>query len=218
MLALAHRAVDDGHVSRQERAELHSMAALLSVPAAKVVEVIKHADVARTERMSAGLKDLPDDWSHGEPLRVGDRIAFTGCDEQQRDRLEKHANRLGVRVLGNMSRLTVMLITDGSFVGTKAEKASEIGTRLVHPDLFEKFLSHLQPALTIPTSDKPGAQPSAIRLQTFEVASTAGATPRGPASPSMIRVWALDNGHEVGIRGRLPAEIIAAYEASTASS
>jgi DNA polymerase-3 subunit epsilon len=210
ILALAHRAVDDGHVSRAERSELDSMAALLSVPADKVLDVIKHADSARSKRLSAGLKTLPADWAHGEPLRVGDRVAFTGCDEQQRERLEKHANGLGVRVLGNLSRLSVMLVTDGSFTGTKANKAKELGTRVVHPDHFEVMLTHLQPTLAIFAADAPVRRAHQIAPATSASASRVPAS----ASPSTIRAWALAQGYEVGIRGRLPAEVLKAYEAS----
>ncbi|MBG6240252.1 hypothetical protein IWX78_003247 [Mycetocola sp. CAN_C7] len=214
MLALAHRAVDDGHVSRAERSELDSMAALLSVPADKVLDVIKHADSARSKRLSAGLKILPADWAHGEPLRVGDRVAFTGCDEQQRERLEEHANGLGVRVLGNLSRLSVMLVTDGSFTGTKAIKAQEPGTRIVHPDHFEVMLTHLQPTLAVAPVDAPRKSVDQGRPSASE------GSPRLPTSapPSTIRTWALTRGYEVGVRGRLPAEVIEAFEASTVTS
>lgn len=209
--ALAHRAVDDGHVSRLERAELDSMAALLSVPSKKVMDVIRHADSARVQRMSAGLKDLPSNWSHGEPLRVGDRVAFTGCDERQRERLEKQAENLGVRVLGNVSRLTAMLITDDSFSGTKAAKAGELGTRLIHPDQFKVLLTHLQPALTTSVVTKPQVQAQRTRSEVPANASPS----RRTASPSMIRSWALAQGYEVGIRGRLPEDVVEAYTAAT---
>ena len=210
MLALAHRAVDDGHVSRAERSELDSMAALLSVPADKVLDVIKHADSARSKRLSAGLKILPADWAHGEPLRVGDRVAFTGCDEQQRERLETHANGLGVRVLGNLSRLSVMLVTDGSFTGTKAIKAKELGTRIVHPDHFEVMLTHLQPTLVVAPVEAPRMNADQVRPGASEGTSGDFAS----ASPSSIRTWALASGYEVGVRGRLPAEVVEAYAAA----
>lgn len=208
--ALAHRAVDDGHVSRLERSELDSMAALLSVPSKKVLGVIKHADSARVERMSAGLKMLPSDWSLGEPLRVGDRVAFTGCDDRQRDRLEKEAESLGVRVLGNVSRLTTMLIADGSFSGTKAAKAIEIGTRIVHPDQFKMLLTHLQPALPASEAAKLQLQAQPIR----EALPASASSVQTIAPPSVIRSWALANGYEVGIRGRLPEDVVEAYAAT----
>ena len=214
LLALAHRAVDDGHVSHGERAELDTMATVLSVPNKKILDIIKSADLARVERMGAGLKALPDSWSLGEPLRVGDRVVFTGCDDRQRDRLEKRAEKLGVRVLGGMSRLTAMLVTDGSFSGTKAAKATELGTRVVHPDQFEVLLKHLQPALVIASASKPDGQ---LRLAN-RTPSTGTSAPAASASPSAIRTWAAANGYQVNVRGRLPLEVVEAYEASTLTS
>ncbi|WP_253259473.1 BRCT domain-containing protein [Subtercola boreus] len=134
-------ALDDGHVSNDERTELETLAQLLSVPPAKLRTVIDHADRARKERLGAGLRPLPTDWADGEPLRVGDRVAFTGCDEKQRNRLEQRAATLGVRVMNNVSKFTVVLVTDGSFDGSKQAKAREIGTRVVHPDKFDLLLN-----------------------------------------------------------------------------
>jgi hypothetical protein len=39
-----------------------------------------------------------------------------------------------------------MLVSDGSMDGTKAVSATELGTRVVHPDELEMLLKHLQPA------------------------------------------------------------------------
>lgn len=89
LLALAHRAVDDGRVSHHERRELKTVASLLGVAGSKVKQVLNRADAARHARLGAGLGPLPDPWPHGEPLRVGDRVAFTGFDETQRLRLEQ---------------------------------------------------------------------------------------------------------------------------------
>ncbi|MCS5521196.1 exonuclease domain-containing protein [Curtobacterium flaccumfaciens pv. oortii] len=205
LLALAHRAVDDGRVSHDERRELRTVASLLGVADGKVKQVLDRADAARHARLSAGLGPLPDPWPHGEPLRVGDRIVFTGCDETQRSRLEQRAEELGVRVIGAVSRLTVMLITDGSFSGGKAAKAKQFGTRHVHPDAFEVLLQHLQPAARQATL--PGPPP---------VAQIPGGTAprRADASPSSIRAWAVASGYEVGVRGRLPKHIIDAYAAA----
>ncbi len=37
------------------------------------------------------------------------------------------------------------------------------------------------------------------------------------ATPAECRKWALENGHEVGARGRLSADIVKAFEAATGS-
>ncbi|MRG60674.1 hypothetical protein GE115_12460 [Agromyces sp. CFH 90414] len=216
ILALAHRALDDGHVSKVERAELHALAELVGVPKAVVVETIKHADAARAARMSAGLQPLPDDWAHGEPLRVGDKVVFTGCDDAQRDRLEKRAEELGVRVVGGVSRMTAMLVTDGSFAGGKLAKATEVGTRVVHPDVFEVLLANLQPAVQglqaseVPSVEFGRTDATAAR---FDVAV---ALPT--ASPAAVRAWAAQNGYVVGVRGRLPADVLVAFRNASLAS
>lgn len=206
LLALAHRAVDDGRISHDERRELKTVASLLGVADTKVKQVLDRADAARHARLGAGLGPLPEPWPHGEPLRVGDRVAFTGCDETQRLRLEQRAEELGVRVISSVSRLTVMLITDGSFSGGKLAKAQELGTRHVHPDTFDELLQHLQPATT-------GAAEPVIRQVTPAAAESAPADAALP-SPSTVRAWALAAGHEVGVRGRLPKHVSDAYAAA----
>lgn len=207
VLALAHRAVDDGVITHDERRELNDLAALLSVPKASVKLVLEKADAARRARLSTDLGPLPTDWNLGDPLRVGDKVVFTGCEEIQRERLERRAEELGVRVIGSVSRLTVMLVTDGSFSGGKAERARELGTRTVHPNEFDVLLRHLQPSsrgVDVPVAI---AQPS-----TFEPSGQAA------ASNQAIRSWALAKGFEVGVRGRLPQSVIQAFHASQAQT
>ncbi|NNU27780.1 exonuclease domain-containing protein [Isoptericola sediminis] len=197
--ALAHRALDDGHVSRDERAELSTIAEILDVEPMTLRRIISHADEARAARLSADLRPLPDDWSLGEPLRVGDKVVFTGCDEVQRNALEKRAEELGVRVMGKVSRTTVMLVTDGTFAGGKAAKASELGTRTVHPDQFDVLLTYLQPKSTTGESDD-------------TTGSTSAASPtRTDHSPAAIRRWARQQGYEVSDRGRVPRSLIEAH-------
>gem|GEM_PF-1885181 len=215
ILALAHKAVDDGHVSADERAELHTLSDALDVPHDAVNDLIAHADAARAARMSAGLKPLPDDWSLGVPLRVGDKVAFTGCDDRQRDRLERRAAELGVRVMNNVSRFTSMLVTDGTMDGTKLAKAREVGTRIVHPDTFETLLSHLQPALS--SAERPRRSADRSRREsagTQEATVTAPPRLTSDASPSVVRSWAIANGYSVGVRGRISSDIWDAFAAA----
>lgn len=218
VLALAHRALDDGHVSRDEREELHRFASIVGVPSEVVVAVIARADAARSTRMSAGLQSLPGDWAYGEPLRVGDKVVFTGCDDTQRSRLEQQAESLGVRVIGGISRLTTMLVTDGGFQGTKAAKAAQLGTRVIHPDVFETLLKFLQPSLApVPSLASPASK-SAAKATVQSSPSLAASTQQGAqgAQPSAVRAWAIANGFEVGARGRLHADTFAAYWAANA--
>lgn len=221
LLALAHRAMDDGLVSRAERQELKSVASVLAVPERAVKTIIDEADAARAERLSAGLQDLPVDWMLGEPLRVGDKVAFTGCDAVQREALEIRSTQLGVRVTGNVSGLTALLVTDGSFSGTKLDDAERLGTRTVGPDEYAVLLMHLQPA-RVRGAVAAGWAPPSIPDHGGVAASTESNEAAGrtnvsaTANPSAIRDWALTNGYEVGVRGRLPAEVVEAFALASA--
>ena len=147
LVALAHQALKDDTVMREEREEMLRIAQLLDMPDSIVTEAlgsardVKHLRAASTVNHSA----LPGDWTLGEPLRVGDRVAFTGCDPDQRLALEQLAKERGVRLTGSVSKQTAMLITDGGFSGNKAAAAEVAGTRLVHPDDFALYLDHIQP-------------------------------------------------------------------------
>ncbi|MFS0895056.1 histone-like nucleoid-structuring protein Lsr2 [Microbacterium sp. 179-I 3D3 NHS] len=215
ILALAHRAVDDGHVSTAEREELFTLCDALEVSRAMVNELIAHASAARAARMSADLSPLPGDWSLGVPLRVGDKVAFTGCDDRQRARLEGRASELGVRVMNNVSRFTAMLVTDGTMVGTKLAKAREIGTRIVHPDTFAILLAHLQP--TIPVEVRLGTTAGRRSGASLEKSAPRVEPSNRETSPSVVRTWALANGFTVGVRGRISAEIWDAFAAALVS-
>lgn len=205
-LAIAHKALDDGHVSREERTELEALALSLGLTSEVVPALIAEADAARAARITEKLEQLPAGWSHGEPLRVGDKVAFTGFDgrERERLRLETRSHQLGVRVMGNVSGRTSMVVTDGSFAGTKLARAHELGTRVVDPELYALLLKHLQPA------QSPVPQKSQ-RAMPISAAGTPTAV-RSAASPSDIRAWGVANGFAVSVRGRLSADLIGAYE------
>jgi DNA polymerase-3 subunit epsilon len=212
VLALAHEALADGKVTRAERAELLHIAETLSVEATVVPRLLEQAETARNNRMSSGLGPLPDPWPHGAPLRVGDKVVFTGCEEARRTHLEQRSESLGVRVIGGVSAKTALLVSDGTMDGTKAAKARQLGTRVVDPDLYAVLLEHLQPS-----------QPAVARHSSSPVAAPrakAGAGAEQPVvqvvagSPAQVRGWAKNNGWEVGVRGRLPRELLAAYAAA----
>lgn len=208
--ALAHKALDDGHVSGDERAQLEAIASSLRLPANLVPSLIKEADAARKARLSAKLRALPNDWPHGDPLRVGDKVVFTGFveHERQRTRLEQRSVELGVRVLGTVSGLTAMLVTDGSFAGGKLERAHELKTRIVDPETYAALLKHLQPAhIVAPRTERFAPNPAANHVEGDVSRSIAAA-----ASPGEIRAWGIANGYAVGVRGRLSAELVDAYE------
>lgn len=221
VLALAHAALDDGNVTRAERAELQTVSELLGVNAKVVPALLDQAEHARNQRMSSGLKDLPADWAHGEPLRVGDKVVFTGCDESLRISLETKSEERGVRIVGNVSAKTVMIVTDGTMDGTKAAKARELATRTTHPDTYAVLLDYLQPALdraikALPKTRSP-AMPRHAGNGSTSAAETLGtelvALLHGP-NPAAVRAWARANGYEVGVRGRIHKDLIHAYVAA----
>lgn len=209
LLALAHKAIEDGKITRTERAELSTVCGLLDLPGSVVQDVLNRAEQAARTVASEGLKALPDDWTLGEPLRVGDRVVFTGCDPDQRSALESRAEQRGVRVIGSVSGRTTMLVTDGSFEGNKASEARLLGTRVVHPDDFGTLLTFLQPP--IPTAAK-----KTPTSRTSDDGPALVSTRRGVEglNPSVVRKWAIENGHAVGTRGRIHADVYTAFIAA----
>ncbi len=143
--ALADRAVEDDVFSKHEREELKAVMRLLGIPEQRATAYFKEAQARRYTAMSEGLPPLPSDWNLGEPLRVGDRVAFTGIDDTYREKLERLARDRGVYVGSAVTKKTAMLVTDGSYRGGKFNKANELGTRMVTPDNFEAMLKHIQP-------------------------------------------------------------------------
>ena len=211
VLAMAHLALDDGRVTRDERQQLLSVCSILDVSETILHRLLDRAEVARNARLSADLQPLPSDWDLGEPLRVGDKVVFTGCEDAQRDELEKHAERLGVRVLNAVSARTAMLVSDGSFHGTKADEAIRLGTRVVTPEAFSVLLKHLQPA-----RQRTSSQPSHVRLPRQPEPRATGVL--DGCDPARVRAWARENGLTVGDRGRLPTDLIEAYRSHEAVS
>lgn len=207
LLALAHRALEDGRVSAAERTDLLTVTRLLQLPESLVRQVLDRAEKARHARLGAHLKPLPDGWRHGEPLRVGDKVVFTGCDPDLRARLEARAELLGVRVLGAVSSRTALLVTEKAGPSTKNSTAEQLGTRTVHPNDFEVLLAHLQPGLTVSSSTAPVI--SVVRDGSPAAATSPAARSGNDAAP--IRQWALEQGFAVGTRGRLSADVVTAY-------
>jgi DNA polymerase-3 subunit epsilon len=208
LLALAHRALEDGRVSAAERADLLTIARLLQLPESLVRQVLDRAEKARHARLGAHLKPLPNGWHHGEPLRVGDKVVFTGCDPELRARLESRAEQLGVRVLNSVSSRTVVLVTEQTEPTTKNSDAEQLGTRTVRPREFEVLLAHLQPALP---ASSPAGSAAAIPPRSASGPAPVLAGQSGGHDASRVRQWALDQGLTVSARGRLPADVVTAY-------
>lgn len=221
VLALAHAALADGKVTRAETDELRVVAALLDVESDLIPSLLARAEQARHARLSAGLSDLPADWQLGQPLRVGDKVVFTGCEGAGRDELERRSTELGVRVLNSVSSKTAMLVSDDTMLGGKHQKAVALGIRTVDPSTYRVLLEHLQPAAdqtpAAGASEKvqSSPSPSADTLGALAAeASLAPLTADPAASPAVIRAWGRDHGWQVGQRGRLPAGLTEAYVAA----
>jgi DNA polymerase-3 subunit epsilon len=199
LAAIARHAIEDDVVSRSEREELRIVARLLDVPDTTVRQALADARERKAAALSQDLPPLPTDWEFGEPLRVGDRIAITGCEAFGRSALEEHTRARGVIVTGGVSRKTTLLVSDGTVDGTKARAARELGTRVVTPVTFQTLIDHVQPALT-PSQPTPRSQARPVRPST-----------EGSADVIRIRQWARDNGMTVGERGRISQDVLDAY-------
>ncbi len=203
LVALAHRIVEDGKVTWAERQLLDAAAAALGVNNDLAGRVLDEAKAALVTQRGAECLPLPVNWSHGEPLRVGQPVVFTGGDPIERARLEGRAQAAGLRVTGSVSRKTVVLVSDGSNPGTtKARKAREIGTRVVDPRTFALLVEYIQPA-SPQAEPAPGDDLATVARQT--------APPAMPNDPATVRAWASANGLPVGIRGRIPADVVEAF-------
>ncbi len=146
ILTLAREAWRDGVVSRAETQEIVDCAKRLGLPDSAGKACLKEIEDLRAARIAARSKAIPDDWSHGEPLRVGDRIVITGCYESGRDELENRARKLGLRVTGSVSGKTTLLVSDGSINGNKDADAQRLGLRIIGPDVFRILLDYVQSA------------------------------------------------------------------------
>lgn len=122
-----------------------------------------------------------------------------------RARLEGRGQAAGLRVTGSVSRLTAALVTDGANPNTtKALPAREHRTRVVTPEVFADLVRYIQPAVTA------AVLYAAAGATTVEpVEPTVGAV-----DPATIRAWARQKGRAVGVRGRIPADVLAAYRDS----
>ncbi|MGC5287548.1 Lsr2 family DNA-binding protein [Micromonospora sp. DT231] len=214
LLALAHKAIEDGKVTRDERRELLAAAQAIGFTDGIVKAVLDEARTALAEQRGKGCLPLPDLWLHGDPLRIGEGVAFTGCDELLRARLEGRAQAFGLRVTGSVSRKTAVLVTDGvDPYTTKAQAAREFKTRIVAPEVFAELVHYVQPAKTGTDRTPAETAPSPTPTTTAPMAATTTVSTL-PAPGPTIRAWARANGLPVGVRGRLATETVNAYAAA----
>ena len=186
LLALAHRIVEDGRVTKAERTFLTAAAGALGVEDDLPQRVLQEAMQALAARRPVAPAPLPPEWA-SQPLRVGQSVAFTGCDPVERAYLEGRAVASGLRVSGSVSRLTAVLVTDGANPHTtKAQLARALATPVVSPAVFAALVDAVQPA-----------GPSTEDTPTGDTAT--------------VRAWAREHGLPVGVRGRVSQEVLTAY-------
>lgn len=208
LAAMADQVVADGRVTATEQGDLDDLADSLGLPVDAASRAVTTADQARALRLAGSVRPLPATWKHGEPLHIGDAVVFTG-DFPSRTTLTAKAEAAGLRVIGTVSRKTAALVTDGEFIGGKATRAAELGTRIVSPEDFKVLLRHVQHAQA--PQEKPRAKPKT----TPTPSPATDPTLTGPQTdPAAVRAWAVANGHAVSARGRLSAAVVAAYRAA----
>lgn len=202
--ALAHEALKDELVSLAERRELIDIAKYLNIDEKEITNIVKNAKEERALKLGGDLKPLPEGWSMGQPLLVGDRVVFTGCDPDERAKLEFQSKKVGIAITGSVSAKTKYLVTDGSYSGNKVRDAEKFGTPKVNPDQYKILLKHIQPAGSTPLSKKDKER----------ISSQTGAE---GLDVSVVRNWAIENGYEIAPKGRLQSEIFDAYRLFLAS-
>lgn len=196
LLALAFQAVEDETVSILERDELNSLAQVLGLDEKASAKAVKEAKKIKDENISRILPPLPDGWKLGDPLRVGDKVVFTGCDPEIRNQLESDSKKVGVAISSSISTKTRFLVTDGSYVGNKANDAKKLGTRIVTPEEYASLLKFIQPKLVedLTKSKTRSSQSGAEDLD-----------------PAEVRAWASSKGIPVSPKGRIHSDVYEAF-------
>lgn len=197
LLALAIQIVQDESVSILERDELNNLALILGLSNKSSALALKEAKKIKDEGISRVLRPLPEGWKLGEPLCVGDKVVFTGCDSKVRTSLEMQSKRVGVAISSSVSAKTKFLVTDGSYFGNKANAAAKFDTPIVTPEDYELLLKYIQPALNI--------EPSRKTSKSNQV----GAEDLNPAE---VRAWALTKGISVSPKGRIHSDVYEAFK------
>jgi DNA polymerase-3 subunit epsilon len=145
---VALQVLADETVSANERAEIKQLCALLGFKDEDSAAFIKTAKAIKNEQLSSKTKELPEVWTLGQPLRIGDRVVFTGCEPDWREKIESKTKKAGITVSSGVTKKTNMLVTDGSYVGNKAKDAQELGIRVVTPEQYEILLEFRQPTIS----------------------------------------------------------------------
>lgn len=147
--ALAFFAQEDESVSQIERNEIKHLCLQLGFKETDSARFVRRAKDIKNIQLSQNTLDLPESWDLGEPLRIGDLVVFTGCEPNWREKMEKMTRQAGITVSSGVTKKTKLLITDGSYVGNKANDAKALGLRVVTQGEYEKLLKYRQPAVNL---------------------------------------------------------------------
>lgn len=155
VVALAREAWRDGNLTQAEKSDIDLLSLALDIPKSDSKAIVADIEAERHARIVARSVELPHGWTLGEPLRIGDRVAITGCYENGRFDLEDRARKLGVRITGSISGLTNLLVSDGTINGVKDNQAKQLGIRVVGPEDFRTLMDYIQPASVSTMSERP---------------------------------------------------------------
>ncbi|GAA2397437.1 hypothetical protein Cme02nite_05700 [Catellatospora methionotrophica] len=139
--ALAVEAADDGQVTETERADLHTVAALLGLGRADVDGALAPDPDDRHLRTT---RPLP---APAFRLLAGDTVVFTGQTAESRELWEERARMAGLTVGRAVTRTTRLLVAaDPDTMSGKARQARRHRIPIVHPGAFLSMLVALRVA------------------------------------------------------------------------
>lgn len=145
LIAMSVLANKDERIDTNEKTELLKVVEILGFSEKDLKEFILSGKEIHHSKLAKKIENLPSDWNLGDPLRIGDKIVFTGCDPDWRYKTENLCSISGLFVSSSVSKKTKFLVSDGSYSGNKERDAKELGTRIVTPEEFETLLKYIQP-------------------------------------------------------------------------
>ena len=132
---LSAAAWQDRQVTEAERTDLLDVARLLDVPACEALTILentRHTPPPTPQQAAA--------------LHPGERVVFTGDMTLSRTDTEARATATGLRVTNSVSARTALVIAADPYTQSgKANRARQLGVRMVTEQVFLHMLDHMQP-------------------------------------------------------------------------